>query len=125
MTMDAEGPHLVRDDVLTRELRTLHAPPADATYWTALEHRIIARLEAAARLDDVWWLIPTPWLRIGLAAAGFALLVAGTLLLQTQTQVARAPYEAVTDPSGPEGPMLAEQEHLTEQQATIRLLTGQ
>ena len=122
MTNEFRGPELVRDDdELTRELRAIYAAPTSDAYWGMLEHRITAHLESAEA--DEWWSVPEVWLRVGMLAAGFAVIVAGSLLLRTQTQLARAEYETVIDPSTIDAPVLAARERLAEQ-ATVRILTG-
>jgi hypothetical protein len=122
MTDDIRDLELVRDDELTRALRAIYAPPSDTAYWSFLEHRILARLDSAE--GEAWWAVPAAWLRVGLVAAGIAVIVAGTLLLRTQTQMARAEYETVIDPATIDAPTLAARERLTEQQNNVRILTG-
>ena len=122
MTNEFRGPELVRDDdELTRELQAIYAAPTGDAYWGLLEHRITAQLESAD--TDEWWSVPEVWLRVGMIAAGFAVIVAGSLLLRTQTQMARAEYETVIDPSTIDAPVLAARDRLAEQ-ATVRILTG-
>jgi len=124
MTQDFNGPQLVRDDdELIRALRELYAPPSDAAYWNVLEQRILARLEQGDSAYE-WWMVPAAWLRVGLIAAGFAVLLAGSLLLRTQTQMARAEYETVIDPATIDAPTLAARERLTDEQRAVRALTG-
>lgn len=125
MTMEQGGPHLVRDDDLTRELAAIYAAPAGAAYWRALEERIVANVAADDGVD-AWWAVPEKWLRMDLLAAGFALMVAGGLLLRTHTQVSHMVYESVVE-STFDAPTLAAREDLadlTEQQAVLRALTG-
>ncbi len=125
MTTEHEGPQLVRDDNLTRELRAIYAAPADVAYWNALERRIVARLGADVTDEGagLWWTVSEKWVRIGLVAAGFALIVAGSLLLRTQAQVSTMAYDSIVEPTI-DAPTLAAREKLTEQQATLRALTG-
>ena len=120
MTTEYRGPELVRDDDLTRELRAIYAAPTDAAWWTGLEQRINARLDAA----DDWWTVPDRWLRVGLVAAGFAVIVAGALIMRAQTQVTRMAYETVVDPATIDMLEVAERGKLTEQQVRLRVLTG-
>ncbi|MBI1810201.1 MAG: hypothetical protein HYR75_09915 [Gemmatimonadetes bacterium] len=122
MTDDIRNLELVRDDELTQTLRAIYAPPSDTAYWSFLERRILDRL--ASEDGDAWWAVPAAWLRVGLVAAGIAVIVAGTLLLRTQTQMARAEYETVVDPTTIDAPTLAARERLTEQQTNVRILTG-
>ena len=123
MTTEYNGPELVRDDDLTRELRSIYAPPSAASWWAGLEHRINARIDAAVAADE-WWTVPDRWLKVGLIAAGFAVIVAGALVMRTQTQVTRMAYETVVDPATIDILEVAERGKLTEQQATLRVLTG-
>lgn len=124
MTTEHGGPRLVRDDDdLTRELRAIYAAPVDAAYWYAFERRVMDRVEREGDLADLWWSVPEKWLRVGLVAAGFAVIVAGSLLLRTQAQVSRMTYDTVVAPAI-DAPTLAARERLTEEQATLRILTG-
>ena len=122
-TNEYRGPELVRDDDLTRELRAIYAAPADPAWWAGLEYRINARIDAAVAADE-WWTVPDRWLRVGLIAAGFAVIVAGALIMRAQTQVTRMAYETVVDPATIDILEVAERGKLTEQQATLRVLTG-
>jgi hypothetical protein len=122
MTTEHGGPRLVRDDDLTRELRAMYAAPMGVAYWDALERRVMARIDDDGEAD-LWWSVPEKWLRIGLIAAGFALIVAGSLLLRTQAQSSRMAYDTIVEPAI-DAPTLAAREKLTEQQATLRALTG-
>ena len=124
MTNEFRGPELVRDDDLTRELRSIYEAPSDASWWAGLELRINARIDAAVAADE-WWTVPDRWLRVGLIAAGFAVIVAGALIMRSQTQnVTRMAYETVVDPASIDILEEAERGKLTEQQATLRVLTG-
>ena len=125
MTSEDGGPRLVRNDDLTRELRLIYAAPTDAGYWDALERRILARIagDADGDLADFWWSMPEKWVRIGILAAGFALIVAGSLLLRTQAQASRMAYDSIVQPAI-DAPTLAARDKLTEEQATLRALTG-
>jgi hypothetical protein len=121
MTNEPRGPELVRDDdELTRELRAIYVPPLDGGYWTGLEARIMARLDSGAE----WWLVPERWLRAGLIAAGIAVIIAGTLLLRSQTQASRMAYDTVADPAAADAFEVARRDRLTEEQETLRRLTG-
>jgi hypothetical protein len=123
MTEEFRGPELVRDDDLTRELRAIYAAPTDPAWWAGLEHRINARLDAAVAADE-WWTVPDRWLRVGLIAAGFAVIVAGAMLMRSQAQVRSMAYETVVDPATPDILEVAERGKLTEQQIRLRVLTG-
>ena len=123
MTTEYRGPELVRDDDLTRELRTIYAAPADAAWWAGLEARINARIDAAVAADE-WWTVPDKWLRVGLIAAGFAVIVAGALVMRSQAQETQMAYETVVSPESVDLLEVAERGKLTEQQQMLRVLTG-
>jgi hypothetical protein len=124
MTMEQRGPELVRDDDLTRTLAAIYAAPQEAEYWTALEQRILARV-AAGDSVDTWWSVPEKWLRVGLVAAGVAVILAGSLLLRTQAQVSRmAAYETANDSAAADAFEVARRGRLTEEQAALRVLIG-
>ena len=124
MTEEFRGPELVRDDDLTRELRAIYAAPTDPSWWAGLAHRINARLDAAVAADE-WWTVPDRWLQVGLIAAGFAVIVAGAMLMRSQSQVRSMAYETtVVDPATIDLLEVATRGKLTEQQARLRVLTG-
>jgi hypothetical protein len=123
MTDEFRGPELVRDDELTHELRSMYAAPSDAAWWAGLEQRINARIDAAIAADE-WWTVPDRWLRVGMIAAGFAVIVAGAMIMRAQTQVSRMAYETVIDPATIDLLEVAERANLTEQQVRLRVLTG-
>jgi hypothetical protein len=123
MTDEFRGPELVRDDDLTHELRSMYAAPSDAAWWVGLEQRINARIDAAIAADE-WWTVPDRWLRTGLIAAGIAVIIAGAMIVRTQTQVSRMAYETVVDPATVDLLEVAERANLTEQQVRLRVLTG-
>ena len=115
-----DGMHLVRDDALTTELRTIYSPPKDEGYWAVLERRIMLAIEE----QDAWWTMPDRWVRIGLMAAAAALVIAGGLFLREQAQIDRTmAYEAVVEVEGLES-ALAQREPISQEQATLRKLTG-
>jgi hypothetical protein len=124
MTTEFRGPDLVRDDDLTRELRSIYAAPTDDSWWAGFEQRINARIDAAVAADE-WWTVPDRWLRVGLIAAGFAVIVAGAMVLRSQTQQAtRMAYQTIVDPATIDLLEVAERGKLTEQQVRLRVLTG-
>jgi hypothetical protein len=124
MTTEYRGPELVRDDDLTRELRSIYSAPTDASWWTGLEQRINARIDAAIAADE-WWTVPDRWLRVGLVAAGFAVIVAGAVIMRSQTQASRSmAYQTIVDPATADLLEVAERGTLTEQQIRLRILTG-
>ena len=100
--------HRVPDDAdaeLTNALRQEYAAPDAPGYWSALEQRIMDRITQGESLD-AWWTVPTPWVRIGLIAAGFALIVAGSLMLRARAEQRQMAYDSVMGPANG-GPTLA------------------
>ena len=124
MTTEYRGPQLAReDDELTRELRAIYAPPPHANYWATLEQRIIARVHAAGPAGK-WWSVPESWLRTGLLAAGLAMAVAGSLLIRSQSRSSRLAYETIANPVAADVFEIARRVQLSEEEETLRRLTG-
>lgn len=127
MTTNYPAPHLVPDDddeghrELTNALRALYAAPESAGYWSALEQRIMERITAGETLD-AWWSVPTQWARIGLIAAGFALIISASIFLRSRAEQHQMAYDSVLGPVA--GPTLAIRDAQTEQQATINYING-
>jgi hypothetical protein len=124
MTTKYSAPHLVPDDgdaELTRALRALYAAPDGQGYWAALERRIMDRITSGDSLD-AWWIVPAQWARIGLIAAGFTLIVAGSLYLRSRAEQRQIVFESVVDPTG--GPTLAIREAPTVRQGMINYING-
>lgn len=123
MSDQRQGPEdvrLVRDDALTQALRSIYAPPSGEAYWTTLEQRIMTGLDA----EEAWYTVSDRWLRTGLVAAAAILVMAGGLFVRAQTRLARSmAYENVVEVEGL-GSALAQREPLSEEQATLRKLTG-
>lgn len=128
MTTNYSGPRLVPDDgdradpEVTSALRALYAAPDSAGYWNALEQRIMDRIAGGETLD-AWWSVPTQWARLGLIAAGFALIVAGSIFLRSRAEQRQLAYDSVLGPvTG--GPTLAIRDAQTDRQATINYING-
>jgi hypothetical protein len=125
MITDYSGPHLVPDDgdaELTNLLRALYAAPDSAGYWSALEQRIMDRVAGGESLDT-WWDVPTPWVRLGLIAAGFTLIVAASLFLRSSAEQREIVYESVVGPAAG-GPTLAIRDAQSERQAMVNYING-
>jgi hypothetical protein len=122
---DFSAPHHVPDDgdaELTTALRVLYAAPESAGYWSALEQRIMDRI-AGGESSDSWWSVPTQWARVGLIAAGFALIVAGSLFLRSRAEQRQMAVDSVLGtPAG--GPTIAIRDAQTERQATLNYING-
>lgn len=124
MTTDHNAPYRVDDgdaDV-TAALRNVYAAPDGPLYWSGLERRIMTRI-AEVDAPDSWWVVPTPWVRIGLIAAGFALIVAGSLFLRMRAEQRQMAFDGVVGPTA-SGPMIAIREGQTERQTTYNYITG-
>lgn len=121
-----DTPHLhLADDgdaELTTALRALYAAPESTGYWSALEQRIMDRIGGGESLDS-WWSVPTQWARVGLIAAGFALIVAGSLFLRSRAEQRQMAVDSVLGtPAG--GPTIAIRDAQTERQATLNYING-
>lgn len=60
-------------------LREIYAPPADETYWDALEERVMSRV--LGRTSTEWWQVMSEWSRTAAMAAAVAIIVATALLV--------------------------------------------
>lgn len=125
MTNNRPPLHLVsddHDDDLTPALRAIYAAPEGDGYWSALEQRIMDRIARGDSVGTLWY-VPTQWMRIGLIAAGFALIVAASLLLRSSAEQRRMAFESVVEP-GAGGPTLAIREAPTERGRVTNYITG-
>ncbi|HET6681056.1 MAG TPA: hypothetical protein VFG84_07630 [Gemmatimonadaceae bacterium] len=99
MSMEHGTPGNGHDDEIRRTMRDMYAPPRGELYWRGLESRIMARIAKAA--DVEWWSFFGGWVRVGLAAAAVAVIVAGTMLARSRDVQARLAYEeAIESASG-------------------------
>lgn len=120
MTDEHRGPEVVRDDALTTALRAIYRLPAGEAYWAGLERRVMQHIDE----NEAWWTVSDRWMRVGLAAAAAALVIAGTLFLREQTRLNRTmAYETIVEVEGLES-ALAQREPISQEQATLRKLTG-
>jgi hypothetical protein len=110
------------DRDITNALRALYAAPEAAGYWSALEVRIMDRI-AGGDASEEWWYVPAQWTRIGLIAAGFALIVAGSLFLRQRAEERQMAYDTVLGQPN-DGPTIAIRDAQTERQATINYING-
>ena len=122
MTQDhdeVEGPPT---DALRRALRDHYAPPADPEYWTRLERRIMTVV--AADRPREWWSHFPGWIRLGVAAAAAAALVALLANRDTRASETRTAAEHLLGPAS-EVPLLTDLvpgEARDAREATLRYL---
>jgi hypothetical protein len=122
MNDEMNGPALVRDDELTTHLRALVAPPEDASYWTAFERRILARIERG-QYEGRWWALSERADQIGLVAAGLTLIVAGSVFLRERALERRMAYESVITSPVQTQQVFARRGLVPDRQATLRAVT--
>ena len=97
MKIERNTPHEWGDEEVTRVLRDVYASPAaNASYWETLESRIMARIAGAGETPQ-WWGVFHGWVRVGLAAAVRAAVLAGATLLREREAQERLAYEAVME----------------------------
>ena len=112
-----------RDQEMHSALRALYGAPADESYWAALERRIMARIQSEAARE--WWSYFPSWVRVGLAAAAVALLVAGFAAWRTRETQESVAYRQLLD-APVELPILSEklrdQPNAKTREATLRYL---
>ena len=113
------------DEEVTRVLRDVYASPAtNASYWDTLETRIMARIATAGESPE-WWGVFDGWVRVGLAAAVLAGVLAGTALLRAREAQERLAYERVMESASVipiAGPNLARGPGRAARDATLRSL---
>ena len=110
-----------RDEDLRAALRVEYTSPAEHSYWSFLERRIMARITAEGTRE--WYSYFPAWSRAGLAAAALALAVAGVAAWQTRkAQDLVAWQELLETPA--EMPMIesAGGERTSRREATLRYL---
>jgi hypothetical protein len=97
MKNERDTPHEWGNEEVTRVLRDLYSSPsANASYWDALESRIMARIANAGEAAE-WWGVFHGWVRVGLAAAVLAAVLTGAALLREREAQERLAYEAVME----------------------------
>ena len=112
-----------RDLEVRAALRQVYAAPAAESYWGSLERRIMARIRAESARE--WWSYFPSWVRVGLAAAAAALLVAGFAAWRTRETQEHLAYRQLLD-APVELPLLSEklqeQPNAKTREATLRYL---
>ena len=97
MKIERNTPVEPGDEEVTRVLRDVYASPAaNASYWDTLESRIMTRIANAGESLE-WWGVFDGWVRVGLAAAVLAGVLAGGALLRARETQERVAYEAVME----------------------------
>ncbi|HYV97655.1 MAG TPA: hypothetical protein VE967_09390 [Gemmatimonadaceae bacterium] len=97
MSKELRFPDPAPDREIASALRPVLAPPSDtASYWDGLQRRIMARVAEAAS-PITWWTLSPRVARVGLIAAGLAILALGALTMQAREIETRIAYQAVTD----------------------------
>lgn len=76
------GHELPLDASTRAALGAQYAAPSDASYWQALEGRIMARVRDAVRAETPreWWMVLAEWRSAGLVAASLMLALAGAAM---------------------------------------------
>lgn len=122
MTMEPRiGPD-GRDDDLTRELRSIYAPPGGEAFWEGLERRVLARVIATD--DDMWWRQLSRWRR-GLAVAGAAaILVAGLVAHHSNRERSIAAYREIESSRVVPVQVASETEREASRDVTLRYVVG-
>ena len=87
------------DADITKALREIYAPPAEAAYWTSLESSILSYIKTHrdAVIPVNWWSDLASWAGPGLAAAALLFVAAGLMWSKQKDEELRISYEAVTD----------------------------
>lgn len=89
-----DGPN-VHDDDVQRALVSHYRAPGDDSYWVRLEQSVMARVRGDA--VRAWWSYFPEWVRLGVAAAAAAILIAGIAAWQTRAAQERMAYREILD----------------------------
>jgi hypothetical protein len=123
MRIERNTPPDSGDEEVTRGLRDIYASPIkNASYWDSLESRIMARIATAGEVPE-WWGVFDGWVRVGLAAAVLAGVLAGAALLRARETQDRLAYEAVMESASAipvAGPTMARGPGRAARDATLR-----
>ena len=87
------------DAKITEMLRDAYAPPAEGSYWDALEARILAYIKTHQQvlIPVNWWSDLANWSAPGLAAAALLFVAAGVLWSRQKDDELSTTYDAVTE----------------------------
>jgi hypothetical protein len=112
-----DGHHIEPEDPrVTAALRALLAAPDDATYWSALEVSMLARLAG----DEDWTAPFARWTSAGLIAAALAALIAGAALVRAHEVEAREMATLLETPRSFPARVAAEVTEPDGREATLR-----
>lgn len=112
----------MRDEEITTALREMYASPAEDSYWTTLERRIMQAVSVERPRE--WWSHFPGWVRLGLTAAAAAVMVAALASWHTRDSQQRMAADRLIGPAS-EMPLLTESdrgERNKEREATLRYL---
>ena len=115
--------HEWSDDELQRTLQSRYAAPHDESYWAAFERTVMERVRAETARE--WWSYFPGWVRVGLAAAAAAIVVASVASWQARAAQDRMAYRELFDAST-EVPVVSERlvpPHQEREQTLRYLLT--
>jgi anti-sigma-K factor RskA len=114
------------DEGVSEALRSVLLAPQDDSYWHSLERRIMERIRLEGGRE--WWSYFPGWVRMGLAAAAVAILVAGIAAVRSQAAAERmAVEELLGEPT--DIPILTDRRDMgpnaSTREATLRYLISQ
>ena len=110
------------DEDVRQALRDLYTSPANESYWSALERRIMSAVELESPRE--WWSHFPAWGRLGLSAAAAAVLLVAIATWHTRAAQQRLAYERLLG-SPDETALLSETvggERNAQREATLRYL---
>src|SRR5512141_1527272 len=97
------------DERIARSIRAAYLPPvaagaAEHAYWSALERRIMSRIDAGmlAERDPGWWSVLNGWAQVGLVAAAALFAVGGAISTHLGEPDEQVAYESVVQKSMPD-----------------------
>ena len=106
---------------IAKELRALYAAPAEESYWTELETRIMHRV---TELDLGWWAWLDRWARPALVAAAALLIAASIAMFRAHQAETSSAYADILTP-GPAPQETAVRPTLEgDRDATLRYVLG-
>jgi anti-sigma-K factor RskA len=111
---------------VSEALRSVVSAPQDDSYWHTLERRIMDRIRLDSRRE--WWSYFPGWVKMGLAAAAVAILVAGITAVRSQANAERMAVEELLGESA-DIPILTDSRDMgpnaSTREATLRYLISQ